>query len=462
MKRILYLLLPVLLLSGSGCENFIDVNKDPNNPLDVQESLILPAAELTVSRNLMSGYTSILVQHYMQNMAANQPNPQLGTYRLLPDEITGDWSSVYVTGLNNLRILNEKAEKNGKSNYAAIAKILTAFTVGTATDLWGDIPYSEAFQGSANFTPTYDSQEDIYTAIQGLLDNAIANIAEQSIITPGGDDYFYGGDMTKWEKLAYTLKARYYMHLTGAPGRSASAQADLALAALANGMSAAEDELKFAYPGAAGQENGWFRNFDVVSTAILASTFVEALKDRNDPRLPKMVKPAEATGLYTGREIGTAVGDLTTYSYPTDFYMGIGAYNYIVNYSEALFLKAEATLIKSGFAAAEPVYKEAITAHMKQVGVTDADIAIYLAAQGTLIGDEDALQKIMEEKSTANFLNVESFTDWRRTGYPALTKVPGALSDIPRRLIYPQNEITSNPQAQQSAKLTDRVWWDQE
>src|SRR5687768_16187192 len=98
--------------------------------------------------------------------------------------------------------------------------------------------------------------------------------------------------MTKWEKLAYTLKARYYMHLTKAPGHTASAQADLALTALANGMSSGEEELKFAYPDAAGQENGWFHNFNVVSTAVLASTFVEALKDRNDPRLSKMVKPA--------------------------------------------------------------------------------------------------------------------------------------------------------------------------
>lgn len=459
MKKILYFLLPFLMLSGSGCENFIDVNKDPNNPLDVQESLILPAAELTVSRNLMSGYTAVLVQHYLQNMAANQPNPQLGTYRLLPDEITGDWSSVYVTGLNNLRLMNDKAEKTGKLNYAAIAKILTAFTLGTATDLWGDIPYSEAFQGSTNFTPVYDPQEQIYTTIQSLLDNAIANIDQQTVITPAGDDFFYGGDMAKWKKLAYTLKARYYMHLTKAPGHTAAGQADLALQALANGMESADDELKFAYPGAAGQENGWFQNFNVVSTAILASTFVESLKDRNDPRLPKMAKPAEATGLYTGREIGTDVGDLTTYSYPSDFYMGIGAYNYIVNYSEALFLEAEATLIKSGFADAEPIYQDAITAHMKQLGVSDPDIEDYLDANGTLT-DGDALQRIMEEKGISNFLNVEGFADWRRTGFPALVKVPGGLSDIPRRLIYPQNEIVSNPQAQQSAKLTDRVWWD--
>jgi len=66
----------------------------------------------------------------------------------------------------------------------------------------------------------------------------------------------------------------------------------------------------------------------------------------------------------------------------------------------------------------------------------------------------------MEEKSIANFLNEENFTDWRRTGFPLLTKVQGGLSDIPRRLLYPESEILTNPQPQQTAVLTDRVWWD--
>ena len=66
----------------------------------------------------------------------------------------------------------------------------------------------------------------------------------------------------------------------------------------------------------------------------------------------------------------------------------------------------------------------------------------------------------MEEKSVANFLNAENYTDWRRTGFPALTKVKNALSEIPRRVLYPNTEITANPQPQQKAKITDRLWWD--
>jgi hypothetical protein len=133
---------------------------------------------------------------------------------------------------------------------------------------------------------------------------------------------------------------------------------------------------------------------------------------------------------------------------------------YVFNYSEALFLKAEATLIKSGVAAAEPIYQDAIKSHMTKLGIATADINTYLANRGTLTAT-NALQRIMEEKKIANFLSPENFNDWRRTGFPLLTKVPNALSEIPRRLLYPQVELTSNPQAIQTAKLTDRVWWDQ-
>lgn len=152
-------------------------------------------------------------------------------------------------------------------------------------------------------------------------------------------------------------------------------------------------------------------------------------------------------------------GSLDDYSYPTDYYAGADAYNYIVNYSEAQFLAAEATLIRSGAAAAEPLYQAAIANHMKKLGVVQIDVDAHIATRGTLTAG-NALQRIMEEKSIANFLNEENFTDWRRTGFPLLTKVQGGMSDIPRRLLYPESEILTNPQPQQTAVLTDRVWWD--
>jgi hypothetical protein len=459
-KIILFLLVPGLILIG-GCKKFIDVNDNPNNPTDVQEALILSPVELDVSHSLSTGFDFAVVNHWMQNVALNQPVPNTGTYLLYHGDMDGDWNNAYVNCLNNLELLTKKAETAGNSNYSGIAKILTALALGTVTDLWGDVPYSEAFAGIEDLTPSYDKQEDVYKSVQALLDNGIADINTSTGKAPGSDDLFYGGDLDKWKKLAYTLKARYYMHLSKAPGYTAATQADLALAAIQNGFQSNDDDFKFGYPGTPGLENPVYVTFLSVSTLILSEHLVEGFKTRNDPRLSVMVAPSTATGLYTGRPIGAVdIGSLEDYSRPGSFYGDVASYLYVVNYTEALFLKAEATLVKSGFAAAEPVYQEAVNAHMSKVGVAQGDANTYISTRGAFTAG-NALQLIIEEKTIANYLSLENFNDWRRTGFPAITKVPNALSDIPRRFLYPQVEIISNPQPVQSAELTDRVWWDQ-
>ena len=463
MKKIYFILGFALMVAVAGCKKYLDVNEDPNRPIDVKESLMLPPIQMLISQNINAsgdGNLSVVLQQYLQVMALNQVAPNFGTYLMYNVDMDGDWNNVYVRTLNNLNLLKVKAVANGNFNYGAISKILTAYTLGYATDAWGDLPYSQAFLGVTQPTPAYDSQQQIYVQIQALLDDGIADIAKNAGLKPGSDDYIYAGDMAKWRKLAYTLKARYYMHLSKAPGNTASGQAQLALTALTNGMQSNDDDAKIAFSGAAGAENPWQQNFLPGTTFVLANTFVDAFTTRKDPRLSKMVKPAKQTGLYTGRQIGLdEIGSLEAYSIPADFYAGANANNYLVNYTEALFIKAEATLVVSGFAAAQPVYQDGIKQHMIKVGVSIPDMDTYIASRGTL-SSTNALRLIMEEKSVANFLNAENYTDWRRTGFPALTKVKNALSEIPRRVLYPNSEITANPQPQQKAKITDRLWWD--
>lgn len=460
MKKLLILFVSITTLMGS-CKKFLDVNTDPNNPVDVQPGLILAPVELNISDNVYAGNAATIVQNFLQAIAPNQVNPGLWNYQLFNNTTDGDWNVIYTTCLQNLRLLNEKAEAGNSFNYAGIAKILTAYTLAMSTDLWGDVPYSEGFKGSGNFTPAYDKQEAIYKNIQSLLSTGIGNINQGSTIKPQGDDYFYGGDMDKWKKLAYTLKARYFMHLSKAPGYTAAVQADSVLAALANGMTANADEFKFEYQGEAGTENIWNLAFSPVSTYVLNSTFIETLKTRSDPRLSKMAKPAAGTGLYTGRTIGTPTGSLDSYSYPGDYYAGADASHHLVNYAEALFLKAEATFIKSGFAAASPFYIAGIQSHMTVLGIDPLSVpaTTYIASRAITAGN--AVQRIIEEKNTANFLNFENYNDWRRTGFPSLTPVSGALSAIPRRMLYPQSELLTNPRPEQTAAATDKVWWDQ-
>ena len=134
-----------------------------------------------------------------------------------------------------------------------------------------------------------------------------------------------------------------------------------------------------------------------------------------------------------------------------------------MNYSEALFLKAEATLILSGAAAATPIYQEAITNDMTKLGLdpTSPEVMDYLASRGTL-SEGNALRMIMEEKSIANFLSIENYNDWRRTGFPELTIVENPfMPTVPARLPYPLSEVTSNNQPQHTLTIRDPVWWDQ-
>lgn len=462
MKKILIIASVFAASALTGCKKFLDVNHNPNSLDDASEALLLSPLEASVSGNIASGNTAALENGWMQNIAQNQPAPNTFTYQVTNSNFDDYWYAFYVTALNNLEILNTKATTNNNSAYAGMAKVMIAYTLGNATDLWGDIPYSKAFAGTTNTTPTYDSQESIYTSIQSLLDSSITELTAATGTAPGSDDYFYGGDMTKWIKMAYTLKARYYMHLTKAPGHTASAQATLALTALANGMQSNDDDCTFAYTGTATTESPWYQNLFSTTTAVLNSTLVDSLEARNDPRLTYLVAPATATGLYTGRTDGTAVGVLEDYSRIADFYGAIGATNYVLNYSEALFLKAEATYILSGVTSASPVYHQAVVSHFLKLGIdtTSAGAQTYLAARGALTAT-NPMQLIMQEKSIANYLSMENYTDYRRTGYPALTVVTNAtLTSVPRRFLYPQNETTTNPQPQQSAKLTDRVWWD--
>lgn len=460
MKKRFSFIIILFAVAAGGCKKYLDVNTDPNNPVDVQPALILSPVELNISDQVYAGNAATILQNFVQGIAPNQANPGLWNYQLFNNTTDGDWSVIYTTCLQNLKIMTEKAEKAGSYNYSAIGKILSAYTLAVATDIWGDIPYSQAFQGNGKFTPVYDRQEDIYKAMQGLLSAAIADIGKNSVVVPQGDDYFYGGAMAKWKKLAWALKARYFMHLTKASGYTASIQADSALAALANGMTSNGDDWDFAFMGTAGSENSWNLTFSPVTTYVLNSTFVDSLKARNDPRLPKMVSPAAATGLYNGRTIGSAIASLDTYSYPADFYGSVSASNHLFSYSEALFLKAEAVWIKSGAAAAQPVYTSAIKSHCAKLGLDTTSAAVLTYIAGRPLTTANALQRIMEEKNVANFLNLENYNDWRRTGYPVLTPVIGALSAIPRRMLYPESELLTNSQPQQSALATDRVWWD--
>lgn len=470
MKNILLYTGIVLLVAGTGCKKFIDVNNNPNNPLTVQESVILGPIEYSIAHGTDGpgsgggdgeGDVSTYAQHIMQTISYNQVPINYGTYQFLNTDMNGTWSNVYNNGLINLKTLIQEASADGNSDYKAIGEILTAYELGFTTDMWGDIPYSKALNGASDYTPTYDAQATVYDSIQALLARGIADAQLAAGVVPGPEDFFYNGSMTEWIKLAYSLEARYDMHLTKAPGFDATTQSNLALTALQNGMTAVTDQWKFGYPGGSTSQNPWYTVMLPYSTLVASQALVDTLVAHSDPRLPMMISAAPNTGLDTGREIGApTIGTLFDFSSLGTFYAAVGSTQYLMPYSEVLFIQAEASFRVSGVAAAQPYFTQAITTNMTLLGVASGDITTYLAARGTLTTGT-AIQQIIEEKRLADFLSPENYVDWRRTGFPVLTIVPNAQqSGIPRRMLYPQTELNSNPQPQQSATMQDRVWWD--
>ncbi len=203
--KILALALVVLL---AGCDDFFDINADPNNPTKAELNTILPYIEATLFGAMgfgSAGVTDILavyVHHTVQR--GNHDN-----YRIQPNEFqnTQPWEQLYTKTLPDINAVIARREE--APIYSGIAKVLKAAMFGYIVDLWGDMPYSEAGD-PVNFKfPKYDDDMEIYASLFALIDDGVADINAGGI-RPGADDLVYGGDVAKWVKFANSLKLNLY------------------------------------------------------------------------------------------------------------------------------------------------------------------------------------------------------------------------------------------------------------
>ncbi len=473
--KTIFLLLAGVMFAGTGCKKFLDVNRDPNHPLTVAESLILAPVEFTVATQIAGGYTGMVMAYWMQQLSLNQAAPGIDTYMITDKDVDNTWSFfLYPNVFENLRVMITEAESAGHYQYAAIGKTLFAYNMAITTDLWNDVPYAQALQPAVIPKPGYDRQEVIYQGLQNELDSALYYITlPASRIAPAGDDLIYGGNMEAWKKFIYTLKARYYLRLTRAPGHAASAQANSALTALQKGFASNGDNAAVSYSGSAEDENPWHENtLPGAGGVVMAQSFIDSLISRKDPRLPMLASRGKG-GNYLGRQSGAGpASDYTVYSSVNTFYGGylpLNVYNStgaaaalsLMTYSEALFIKAEAVFITAGAAAAQPVYEAAIGSHMDLLWIGTATGKGYISTR-PLLTPANALEQIITEKYVADFLSIETYNDWRRTGFPQLTLAQNAyVNYIPRRWPYSFTETLTNPQPEQRGVTTaSRVWWD--
>ncbi|WP_422361138.1 SusD/RagB family nutrient-binding outer membrane lipoprotein [Reichenbachiella sp.] len=478
MKNLKYILVLSTLLSTWGCDDFDDLNESPNNPIQVPVSGLLtnaihkmPGLDDADVDNDETPTGLLYAQYFSQNQYTTESRYSVSQF---------DFTTIYAKGLNDLAEvirLNSNEETMGfaarsgsNANQIAVASILKAYYIIHCTDRWGDLPVSEAFQGTENIAPAYDSQRDIYVSMFQLLKDAVAMMDNGDVVD---GDILYGGDMSKWTKFANSLRMRMALRLSNVEESLASSEFNSAYAA--GGFESVDDNAVYQYIGDGVYDNRWWSEFQNRTDYVMSATLVDFMLAQNDPRLPAFADQNES-GTYAGTPYGLASTTdypVTSVSLPSSTNVrAVDSPITLFSYSQILFAIAEARQrgwITAG--TAQEFYEDAIQASFDEWGAGDA--STYLAQAGVAFNAANALQLIGEQKWVALFMDgYEGWAEWRRTGYPALNPAIDAANSsgqIPRRQAYPLSESLNNASNYEAVISSGRqgvdnldtpVWWD--
>ncbi|GGB03975.1 SusD/RagB family nutrient-binding outer membrane lipoprotein [Puia dinghuensis] len=519
--KLQYSLIFILLACLAGCtKDFKEYNTDPNGipnknlqvatlfiPFE-QEIMYMTDDGYQIGQNLNADiYAGYAMPDQTFGLALDNAN-----YVFIDGWNTEAFNSIYT---NLIGPIKNKVALSGvqtsNPDYWAIALIIEVEAIDRITDKFGPVPYSKV--GSSLISVPYDSQQSIYQQMFLQLDTAAANLQAYISANPGKTplanyDAIYGGDYTKWLKLANSLRLRLAMHLTKVDPTTARAQAEKALGASGGLLAAPADDAGILASQANG--NDYYQITYNYGDNSMNASIGAYMNGYSDPRLSVYFLPdtnAGYTSEYTGIRIGSSIP-------PKPFYSGFSKYNYntiftistselIMTAAEVWFLKAEAALRGwSGAGDAQTDYETGIQTSMQQYGVgasaaayvndatsTPAAYVDYLnsannaPAPSTVTikwdpsaSNEGKLEKIITQKWLAMFPEgQEAWTEFRRTGYPQLFPLvvnnSGGTIDTKiqvRRLAYPQSEATLNPAAEKvGIQLLGgpdnggtRLWWD--
>lgn len=431
MKKITYLTLFLGVIALVSCKKYFgDVNTDPNNPLEVTPSTVLPGIEAKLSYALAgdgSRYSTLLSQ---QIEGVSRQWAVLQTYNFVGEDVNRIYEILYSDVLQELKELEKVADRDGLNHYNGIAKTLEAYTLLFIADHWDSSPYSEAFQGVENLQPVYDSQEALYQSVFSLLADARNDFAKDAgAVAPGGDDLLFQGAIPDWVSLTHFIEARANMRLA----KNDPAKYQDALTAVGSGLTR---DLVYTYTGGNFAHPMYQFNAQRGDCSI-GVRITELLTAYNDPRDPLFNQPFDAANTYITPSYTDRMATLV----------------------EQKFIETECTFQISGATAAHPLYVQAVTMALEAEGISASDIATYLGQASVDPGAASlTLEHIINQKYLGMFLHSETFTDWRRTGFPTLT--PNAGSNIPRRFPVPQSERNLNSANIPAATIYSTVSWD--
>lgn len=526
-KQYTILLLTVMLTSMGCTKNFQDINTDPvaYGPTNFDPNYTFTSAQLNYTGSIDFAYDTwrgnLIYSSTMMQGLSTVVSYWAGDKYLLNEGYTAAyWGSTtvgaYIEQVRPVVDVVEFTKGNVKyNNLHQVARIWKALIFARITDLYGDVPYSEAGKGyyTSNFNPKYDKQQAIYTDLLKEVDEATA------ALNPAGDkvsgDVIYKGDIATWKRFGNSLMLRLAMRLTKvdeplaktyatkAAGNTMTSNADNAyIKHDVAGARVTQNRNSQVLLGDGGQENYYVK---------WSKTFIDLLKASGDPRLGKVAvtklylnesskdqnaafdaSPASQKGMPNGKDLSGIAGrdirqdaSYTTfpeYSSPHPGMIKRDGLTFILTYAESELLLAEAAQRWAIGGSAATHYNNGVKAAITYLGQYDASLAVsdatadlfvtahpYIAASGL---QQINTQYWLHANTMLDFY--ETWSNWRRSGFPVLTPVvyPGNATNgtIPRRFPYPVEEAAKNNANYKAASaavpggdnLSGRVWWDKQ
>ena len=459
MKKLHYIILVICALFNFNSCDFEDYQEDPNRTTEATPGLVLTnlivnsfnivdAAPMLASRMLVYTDGLDLNQYYGWTRSGFEPYDQLRqVFKLI-----------------------EEAERVEQPNYIAIAKFIKSYHIYNLTMTFGDVPYSEALSGfDGNYLPVYDQQEAIFTGILQELEEANNQLSFSEPELTG--DVLFNGDILKWKKVINSFRLRVLMTLSNKEGSSSIGVKQQFASIFSNGannpiMESNADNLALEYFDVAGSRYPYFENQNLTGAYLMEQTFVNFMKDNQDPRLyaiGSISANAEAEGLspedfnaYGGLD-GSAsfddlnaqradgIGSLVNLRYSVDPTVEPGV---IMSYAELQFILAEAAAIGWISGSAEDFYNQGIRANMEFYNVEQSLVDTYLSGEFATYDPSNAIEQINTQKYLTYFFTSgwESYFNQRRTGFPTFSVGEGTLNGdaIPVRWLYPEAESNVN------------------
>jgi hypothetical protein len=458
MKNLLSLLILIVVLQ-TGCKKFSEFQTDPNKSTVATPDLLLNSIEQTAFQS--------------SDVAVAFASRQLVFTDAVSLQQYYGWTRGSYNAYNNLRQvikMEQAANSQNKPEYIPVAKFYKAWYFLQLTQMFGDIPYTDALKGEENINkPTYDKQEDIYLNI--LNDLKLANSLISTTTPNIAGDIVYNGNMQTWKKAINSLSLRVLMSLS-LKENDAKIEVKKRFAEIATApstypiMASNADNAQLKFYDLLNNRYPYFNSNDMQTTYYMEETFVDLLKTLKDTRLfafadkaPKFSSlPATDFSAYGGAKGSAPVnennarsvaGELSKVN-PRYYNNPVNEPSIALGYAEVQFILAEGVLRGWISGDAKDYYEKGVQASMLFYGINQTAITSYLAQPAVqLAAGTTGISNIITQKYIASFLNSgwQPFYEQRRTGFPVFdVSGAGVLNNkrIPKRWMYPETELRLN------------------